>query len=126
VNELAAISGQKPVVTRSKKAIANFKLRENMPIGAMVTLRGTRMYEFLDRLLSAALPRVRDFKGVSDKGFDGRGNYSLGITEQIIFPEIDIDKIDKVKGLTISIVTTARTDSEGKALLAGLGMPFRI
>jgi large subunit ribosomal protein L5 len=125
VNELAAISGQKPVVTRSKKAIANFKLRENMPIGAMVTLRGTRMYEFLDRLLSAALPRVRDFKGVSDKGFDGRGNYSLGITEQIIFPEIDIDKIDKVKGLTISIVTTARTDSEGKALLAGLGMPFR-
>jgi len=125
VNELAAISGQKPVVTRSKKAIANFKLRENMPIGAMVTLRGTRMYEFLDRLLSAALPRVRDFKGVSDKGFDGRGNYSLGITEQIIFPEIDIDKIDKVKGLTISIVTTARTDSEGKALLAALGMPFR-
>jgi large subunit ribosomal protein L5 len=125
VSELAAISGQKPVVTRSRKAIANFKLRENMPIGAMVTLRGARMYEFLDRLLSAALPRVRDFKGVSDKGFDGRGNYSLGVTEQIIFPEIDIDKIDKVKGLTISIVTTARTDSEGKALLAALGMPFR-
>ena len=125
VNELAAISGQKPVVTRSKKAIANFKLRENMPIGAMVTLRGTRMYEFLDRLLSAALPRVRDFKGVSDKGFDGRGNYSLGITEQIIFPEIDIDKIDKVKGLTITIVTTAQSDSEGKALLRALGMPFR-
>jgi large subunit ribosomal protein L5 len=125
VSELAAISGQKPVVTKSRKAIANFKLRENMPIGAMVTLRGARMYEFLDRLLSAALPRVRDFKGVSDKGFDGRGNYSLGITEQIIFPEIDIDKIDKIKGLTISIVTTARTDSEGKALLVALGMPFR-
>jgi large subunit ribosomal protein L5 len=125
VSELTAISGQKPVVTKSRKAIANFKLRENMPIGAMVTLRGARMYEFLDRLLSAALPRVRDFKGVSDKGFDGRGNYSLGVTEQIIFPEIDIDKIDKIKGLTISIVTTARTDSEGKALLAALGMPFR-
>lgn len=125
VSELGAITGQKPVVTRSKKAIANFKLRENMPIGAMVTLRGSRMYEFLDRLLSVALPRVRDFKGVSDKGFDGRGNYSLGITEQIIFPEIDIDKIDKIKGLTISIVTTARTDSEGKALLTALGMPFR-
>jgi large subunit ribosomal protein L5 len=125
VSELSAITGQKPVVTKSRKAIANFKLRENMPIGAMVTLRSARMYEFLDRLLSAALPRVRDFKGVSDKGFDGRGNYSLGITEQIIFPEIDIDKIDKVKGLTISIVTTARTDSEGKALLAALGMPFR-
>lgn len=125
VSELTSISGQKPVVTKSRKAIANFKLRENMPIGAMVTLRGARMYEFLDRLLSAALPRVRDFKGVSDKGFDGRGNYSLGITEQIIFPEIDIDKIDKIKGLTISIVTTARSDSEGKALLAALGMPFR-
>jgi large subunit ribosomal protein L5 len=125
VSELSAITGQKPVVTRSKKAIANFKLRENMPIGAMVTLRGSRMYEFLDRLLSVALPRVRDFKGLSDKGFDGRGNFSLGITEQIIFPEIDIDKIDKVKGLTISIVTTARTDSEGKALLMALGMPFR-
>ncbi len=125
VSELAAITGQKPVVTRSRKAIANFKLRENMPIGAMVTLRGARMYEFLDRLMSVALPRVRDFKGVSDKGFDGRGNYSLGITEQIIFPEIDIDKIDKVKGLTVTIVTTARTDSEGKALLRALGMPFR-
>ncbi|MBM4268291.1 MAG: 50S ribosomal protein L5 [Deltaproteobacteria bacterium] len=125
VNELSAITGQKPVVTKSKKAIANFKLRENMPIGAMVTLRGRRMYEFLDRLLAVALPRVRDFKGVSDRCFDGRGNYSLGITEQIIFPEIDIDKIDKVKGMTISIVTTARTDSEGKALLRALGMPFR-
>jgi large subunit ribosomal protein L5 len=125
VQEIATITGQKPVVTRSRKAIANFKLRENMPIGAMVTLRGTRMYEFLDRLLSVALPRVRDFKGVSDKGFDGRGNYSLGISEQIIFPEIDIDKIDKVRGMTITIVTTARSDSEGKALLKAFGMPFR-
>jgi len=125
VAELTAITGQKPVVTRAKKAIANFKLREKMPIGAMVTLRGSRMYEFLDRLLSVALPRVRDFKGVSDRSFDGRGNYSLGITEQIIFPEIDIDKIDKVKGLTITICTTARSDSEGKALLRALGMPFR-
>jgi len=125
VVELTAITGQKPVVTRSKKAIANFKLREKMPIGAMVTLRGARMYEFLDRLLSIALPRVRDFKGVSDRCFDGRGNYSLGITEQIIFPEIDIDKIDKVRGLTVTICTTARSDSEGKALLRALGMPFR-
>ena len=125
VTELTAITGQKPVVTRSKKAIANFKLREKMPIGAMVTLRGARMYEFLDRLLSTALPRVRDFKGVSDRCFDGRGNYSLGITEQIIFPEIDIDKIDKVRGLTVTICTTARSDSEGKALLRALGMPFR-
>lgn len=124
-SELAAITGQRPVVTKSRKAIANFKLREEMPIGAMVTLRGSRMYEFLDRLLSVALPRVRDFKGVSDRCFDGRGNYSLGITEQIIFPEIDIDKIDKVKGMTITIVTTARTDNEGKALLRALGMPFR-
>jgi len=125
VSELTSITGQKPVVTRSKKAIANFKLREKMPIGAMVTLRGARMYEFLDRLLSSALPRVRDFKGVSDRSFDGRGNYSLGITEQIIFPEIDIDKIEKVKGLTVTICTTARSDSEGKALLRALGMPFR-
>ena len=125
VSELTAITRQKPVVTRSKKAIANFKLREKMPIGAMVTLRGARMYEFLDRLLSTALPRVRDFKGVSDRCFDGRGNYSLGVTEQIIFPEIDIDKIDKVRGLTVTICTTARTDSEGKALLKALGMPFR-
>jgi large subunit ribosomal protein L5 len=125
VLELTAITGQKPVVTRSKKAIANFKLREKMPIGAMVTVRGARMYEFLDRLLSIALPRVRDFKGVSDRSFDGRGNYSLGITEQIIFPEIDIDKIDKVRGLTVTICTTARSDSEGKALLRALGMPFR-
>jgi large subunit ribosomal protein L5 len=125
VAELTAITGQKPVVTRSKKAIANFKLREKMPIGAMVTLRGARMWEFLDRLLSNALPRVRDFKGVNDRSFDGRGNYSLGITEQIIFPEIDIDKIDKVRGLTVTICTTARSDSEGKALLKALGMPFR-
>lgn len=123
--ELAAITGQRPVVTKARKAIANFKLREEMPIGAMVTLRGSRMYEFLDRLLAISLPRVRDFKGVSDRCFDGRGNYSLGISEQIIFPEIDIDKIDKVKGMTISIVTTARTDNEGKALLKALGMPFR-
>jgi len=125
VAELTTITGQKPIVTKARKAIANFKLREKMPIGAMVTLRGTRMYEFLDRMLNVALPRVRDFKGVSDRSFDGRGNYSLGITEQIIFPEIDIDKIDKIKGLTVSIVTTARTDSEGKALLRALGMPFR-
>ncbi len=123
--DLAIISGQKPVVTRSRKAIANFKLRENLPIGTMVTLRGNRMWEFLDRLQSAALPRVRDFKGVNPNGFDGRGNFSLGVTEQIIFPEIDIDKIDKLRGLTVTIVTTARTDAEGRALLAALGMPFR-
>jgi large subunit ribosomal protein L5 len=125
VAELTAITGQKPVVTKSRKAIANFKLRENMAIGCMVTLRGQRMYEFLDRLMNLALPRVRDFRGVSDRAFDGRGNYSLGIREQIIFPEIDIDKIDKVRGLTVSIVTTAKTDAEGKALLQALGMPFR-
>ena len=125
VAELTAITGQKPVVTKSKKAIANFKLRENMAIGCMVTLRGQRMFEFLDRLMNLALPRVRDFRGVSDRAFDGRGNYSLGIREQIIFPEIDIDKIDKVRGLTVSIVTTAKTDAEGKALLRALGMPFR-
>ena len=125
VAELTAISGQKPVVTKSRKAIANFQLRENMAIGCMVTLRGQRMYEFLDRLMNLALPRVRDFRGVSGGAFDGRGNYSLGIREQIIFPEIDIDKIDKVRGLTVSIVTTAKTDAEGKALLQALGMPFR-
>ena len=125
VAELTAITGQKPVVTKSRKAIANFKLRENMPIGCMVTLRGARMFEFLDRLMNLALPRVRDFRGVSDRAFDGRGNYSLGVREQIIFPEIDIDKIDKVRGMTISIVTTAKTDAEGKALLQALGMPFR-
>jgi large subunit ribosomal protein L5 len=125
VDEVTAIAGQKPVVTKSKKAISNFKLREKMPIGVMVTLRGERMYEFLDRLLSAALPRVRDFKGVPDRAFDGRGNYSLGIREQVIFPEINLDKVDKIKGLTITICTTARTDAEGKALLRALGMPFR-
>ena len=125
VEEIATIAGQKPVVTRSRKAIANFKLRENMPIGCMVTLRGERMYEFFDRLVNVALPRVRDFKGLSDRSFDGRGNYSLGIREQIIFPEIDLDKIDKVKGLTISICTTARTDGDAKILLRALGFPFR-
>ena len=125
VEELTTISGQKPVVTKAKKAISNFKLRENMPIGAMVTLRGDRMYEFLDRLVAVALPRVRDFKGIPDRSFDGRGNYSLGLREQVIFPEINLDKVDKIKGLTIVICTTARTDAEGKALLRGLGMPFR-
>ena len=125
VAEITAIAGQKPVVTKSRKAIANFKLRENMAIGCMVTLRGQRMYEFLDRLMNLALPRVRDFRGVSDRAFDGRGNYSLGVREQIIFPEIDLDKIDKVRGLTVSIVTTAKSDAEGKALLQALGMPFR-
>jgi large subunit ribosomal protein L5 len=125
VEEVTAIAGQKPIVTKSKKAISNFKLREKMPIGVMVTLRGKRMYEFLDRLVSAALPRVRDFKGVPDRAFDGRGNYSLGIREQVIFPEINLDKVDKIKGLTITICTTARTDAEGKALLRALGMPFR-
>jgi large subunit ribosomal protein L5 len=125
VVEMRAISGQKPVVTKSRKAIANFKLREGVPIGCSVTLRGERMYEFLDRLMSLALPRVRDFRGVSDKSFDGRGNYSLGIREQIIFPEIELDKIDKVRGLSVSIVTSAKTDAEGKALLKALGMPFR-
>jgi large subunit ribosomal protein L5 len=125
VDEVTAIAGQKPIDTKSKKAISNFKLREKMPIGVMVTLRGERMYEFLDRLLSAALPRVRDFKGVPDRAFDGRGNYSLGLREQVIFPEINLDKVDKIKGLTITICTTARTDAEGKALLRALGMPFR-
>ena len=125
VEELTAIAGQKPVITRAKKAISNFKLREGMPIGAMVTLRGERMYEFLDRLVSVALPRVRDFKGIPDRSFDGRGNYSLGLREQVIFPEINLDKVDKIKGLTIVICTSARSDAEGKALLRGLGMPFR-
>jgi large subunit ribosomal protein L5 len=125
VEELGAIAGQKPVITKSRKAIANFKLRENMPIGCMVTLRGERMYEFFDRLVTVALARVRDFKGVSDTSFDGRGNYALGVREQIIFPEIDLDKTEKIKGLTVCINTTARTDAEGKALLQALGMPFR-
>ncbi len=125
VEEMTAISGQKPVVTKAKKAISNFKLREKMPIGVMVTLRGERMYEFLDRFVSAALPRVRDFKGIPDRAFDGRGNYSLGLREQVIFPEINLDKVDKIKGLTVTICTTARSDAEGKALLRALGMPFR-
>ncbi len=125
VEELAAISGQKPVVTRAKKAIANFKLREGMPIGAMVTLRGERMFEFFERLVNVALARVRDFKGVPDRAFDGRGNYSLGLREQVIFPEINLDKVEKIKGLTVVICTTARSDAEGKALLRALGMPFR-
>lgn len=124
VAEVMAITGQKPVVTRAKKAIANFKLRQGMSIGCMVTLRRERMYEFLERLIHVALPRVRDFKGVSDRAFDGHGNYSLGIREQIIFPEIQADKVDKIHGLTISIVTTARTDEEGRALLRHMGMPF--
>jgi large subunit ribosomal protein L5 len=125
VEDLKAITGQKPVVTRAKKAIANFKLREGIPIGAMVTLRSQRMWEFLDRLLTLALPRTRDFKGVSRKAFDGKGNYTLGLKEQIIFPEVDYDKIDAIKGLNISFVTTAGTDEEGRALLQQLGMPFR-
>jgi len=125
VAELTTIAGQKPVVTKARKAIANFKLREGMPIGCMVTLRGNRMYEFYDRLVNVALPRVRDFKGVSDRSFDGRGNYALGLREQIIFPEIDLDKLEKVRGLTVCINTTAKTDAEGKALLKAMGMPFR-
>ncbi|MCK9172102.1 50S ribosomal protein L5 [Desulfuromonas thiophila] len=125
VEELANITGQKPVITKAKKSIAGFKLREGMPIGCMVTLRHDRAYEFLDRLINIALPRVRDFKGISPKAFDGRGNYTLGIREQIIFPEIDLEKVAKVGGLNISIVTTARNDEQGRALLAGLGLPFR-
>ncbi|HNV98642.1 MAG TPA: 50S ribosomal protein L5 [Chitinophagales bacterium] len=125
IDELTRITGQKVVPTISKKAISNFKLRENMPIGARVTLRGDNMYEFLDRFISVALPRVRDFKGVNNKSFDGRGNYTIGITEQIIFPEIDIDKITKITGMDITIVTTAETDAEAYELLKGLGMPFR-
>ncbi|MBI5814615.1 MAG: 50S ribosomal protein L5 [Nitrospinae bacterium] len=125
VYTLTMISGQKPMVTKAKKAISNFKLREGLGIGVMVTLRGVRMYEFLERLITAAIPRIRDFKGVSGKGFDGRGNYTLGVKEQLIFPEIEYDKIEKVKGMNISIVTTAKSDAEGKSLLKGLGMPFR-
>ena len=123
--ELGALTGQKAVVTRAKKSIAGFKLREGVPIGVMVTLRRVRMWEFYDRLVSLALPRVRDFKGVSPKAFDGRGNYTLGIREQIIFPEIDYDKIDKIKGMNITFVTSAKTDEHGRALLRNLGMPFR-
>jgi large subunit ribosomal protein L5 len=125
VNELGQIAGQKPVITKAKKSIAAFKLREGMSIGTMVTLRGDRMYEFLDRLMNVALPRVRDFRGVSSKSFDGRGNYTLGIKDQLIFPEIDYNKVEKVKGMNISIITTAKTDAEGLALLKHMGMPFR-
>lgn len=123
--DLQAITGQKPIITRAKKSIANFKLREGVPIGAKVTLRGARMYEFLDRLVNVALPRVRDFRGVPPRGFDGRGNYALGLREQLIFPEIVYDKIDKVRGMDINIVTTASSDADAKALLTHLGMPFR-
>jgi large subunit ribosomal protein L5 len=125
VNDLTLITGQKPVVTRAKKSIAAFRLRAGMPIGAMVTLRGDRMYEFLDRLANTALPRVRDFRGISPKSFDGRGNYTLGLSEQLIFPEIEYDKVDKTRGMEVSIVTTAKTDEEGRRLLGLLGMPFR-
>ncbi len=125
VNELTSIAGQRPVITKAKKSIAAFKLREGMPIGTMVTLRGDRMYEFLDRLMNVALPRVRDFRGVSPKSFDGRGNYTLGVKDQLIFPEIDYNKVDKAKGMNISITTTAKTDAEGLALLKHMGMPFR-
>lgn len=125
VNDLAAITGQKPVVARAKTSIASFKVRQGMPLGASVTLRGEKMYEFLDRLISISLPRVRDFRGVSPKGFDGKGNYTLGLKEQIIFPEINYDKIDKIRGLGISIVTTAETNDEGRELLTLIGMPFR-
>ena len=125
VQELSLIAGQKPIVTRARKSIAAFKLRAGMPIGCMVTLRGIRMYDFFTRLVNIALPRVRDFRGVSPKGFDGRGNYSLGIKEHIIFPEIDYDKIDKIKGLNVTVVTSAKTDEGGKALLQLMGMPLR-
>jgi len=123
--ELGLITGQKAVITRARKSIANFKLRKNMPIGAMVTLRGDRMYEFLDRLMNVALPRVRDFRGLSSRAFDGRGNYTLGLRDQMVFPEIDYSKVDKVKGMNISIVTDARTDAEAMSLLRHFGMPFR-
>lgn len=125
VGDLTKIAGQKPAITRTRKAIANFKIRENMPIGCMVTLRGERMYDFLDRLVTIAFPRVRDFRGVSGRAFDGRGNYNIGLREQIIFPEIEYDKIDAVRGLNISITTTAKTNEEAKALLAGFRFPFR-
>ncbi len=124
-DEIGIITGQKPVVTKARKSIANFKLREGVPIGVMVTLRRDSMYQFIDKLISIALPRVRDFKGVSPKGFDGRGNYTLGIKEQIMFPEVNYDKIDKIRGMNITIVTTARTDEEGLELLRLMGMPFR-
>jgi large subunit ribosomal protein L5 len=123
--ELAAITGQKPLVRKSKKAIANFKLRAGLPIGCMVTLRGARMWEFFDRLVNVALPRVRDFRGTPTKGFDGRGNYTMGLREQIIFPEVEFDKVEKIVGMNVTVCTTAKTDAEAKALLAHLGMPFR-
>jgi len=125
VNELGQIAGQKPVITRAKKSIAAFKVREGMPIGAMVTLRGDRMYEFFDRLVNVALPRVRDFRGVSSKSFDGRGNFTLGLRDQLIFPEIDYAKVDKMKGMNVTIVTTAADDNQARALLKHMGMPFR-
>jgi large subunit ribosomal protein L5 len=125
VDEMTRVTGQKPVTTRAKKAISNFKIRENMPIGCMVTLRGDKMYEFLDRLMNVALPRIRDFRGVPTRSFDGQGNYTLGIKEQIIFPEIEYDKITRTQGLDVCIVTTAASDEQGKALLKHLGMPFR-
>ncbi|MEY2985634.1 MAG: hypothetical protein RLZZ568_2251 [Cyanobacteriota bacterium] len=125
LSELATITGQKPVVTRARKAIAGFKIREGMPVGVMVTLRSERMYAFLDRLINLALPRIRDFRGISPNSFDGRGNYSLGIREQLIFPEIDYDAIDQIRGMDVSIITTAKTDEEGRALLKALGMPFK-
>ena len=125
VDEIARVTGQKPVVTRAKKSIAQFKVRKGMPIGTMVTLRGDRMWEFLDRLISIALPRVRDFRGVSPKGFDGRGNYTLGLRDQLLFPEIDYMKVDKARGMNVSVVTTAKTDEEARKLLQLMGMPFR-
>jgi len=125
VTELATIAGQKPVVTRAKKAIAGFKIRQGMPVGIMVTLRGDRMYAFLDRFVNLALPRIRDFRGISPKSFDGRGNYTLGVREQLIFPEVEYDSIDQIRGMDISIITTANTDEEGRALLKAFGMPFR-
>ena len=125
LTELATIAGQKPVVTRAKKAIAGFKIRQGMPVGIMVTLRGDRMYAFLDRFINLALPRIRDFRGISPKSFDGRGNYTLGVREQLIFPEVEYDSIDQIRGMDISIITTANTDEEGRALLKAFGMPFR-
>ena len=125
INELTVITGQKPVVTRAKKAIASFKIRQGMPVGVMVTLRGDKMYAFLERLIALALPRIRDFRGISPKSFDGRGNYSLGVREQLMFPEIDYDSIDQIRGMDISIVTSATNDEEGRALLKEMGMPFR-
>ncbi len=125
LSEIALITGQKPVVTRAKKAIAGFKIRQGMPVGIMVTLRGDRMYAFLDRLINLSLPRIRDFRGISPKSFDGRGNYTLGVREQLIFPEVEYDRVDQVRGMDISIITTAKSDEEGRALLKEMGMPFR-